>query len=841
MKKDIKEELIVKSPLDDLIQQRYGDYAKYIIQDRALPDARDGLKPVQRRILYAMYHDGNTYDKAFRKCAKTVGLVIGNYHPHGDSSVYEAMVRMSQQWKMNHPLVDIHGNNGSIDDDPAAAMRYTEARLAPLTEKLLEDIEKDTVVWAPNFDDTENEPTVLPAMYPNLLVNGSTGIAAGYATNIPPHNLKEIVNGTIYRINNPLCSIDEMMSFIKAPDFPTGGIVLGKDGIKSVFESGKGKIILRSKAVIEETKTCQQIIITEIPYEVVKVNLVKKLDDIRFNKDIDGILDVRDESGRNGLRIVIDISKDIDANNVLNYFYKNTELQINYNYNMIAIVQQRPKLLGLLDAIDAYISFGKQVIKDRSIFEFNKRAARDHILEGLIKAVSVMDEIVSIIRSSKDKADAKDRLIKRFDFSMEQAEAIVTLRLYRLTNTDVIELREEHELIIKEMAELKEIIDSETKLKNVFCNQLTDIANKYGHDRLTAIEDTYQEIQIDKTSMIANESIIVVLSKDGYIKRVSLRSYNSSEGIMPGLKQNDQLVGFIQTTTLDTLLAFTNTGEYVCLPLYQLKEYKWKDIGDHISNYCRCDNAAKFLSGCIISNFHTQAYVISVSKKGMIKRSLIEPYYMQRTSRASSAMNLDKDDSIVYCNIAYIEDSVLLITKEGYCNKYDVRDIPEVGVKAKGVRAVKLTSNDELAYCSIIHDSKSEAVFITEKFNAKRIKINDIQNTNRATKGNLIAKKNKSNPASIIYCLCGNLSDELEIYTSQKMSLLFKDITLMDAESRFSNSITNEEFYHSIGISEVKIIDFTEENLNNDNNEKVDNTTEIKEDGFHFEEMRLEV
>ena len=629
-------ENIQTSPLDDLISDRYGDYAKYIIQERALPDARDGLKPVQRRILYAMYKDGNTNDKPYRKSAKTVGLVIGNYHPHGDSSVYDAMVRLSQQWKINYPLIQMHGNNGSIDDDPAAAMRYTEARLAAISTELLTDIDKDTVTWAPNFDDTENEPTVLPAKFSNLLVNGCTGIAAGYATNIPPHNLNEIIDGTIYRINNENCSLEDLMKIVKGPDFPTGGIIQGIQGIKEAFTTGKGRVVVRSKTSIETDKNgTKHIIVTEIPYEVIKCNIVKKIDDIRFSKTIDGITDVRDASDRNGLKIIIDVNKDADANNILNYLFKNTDLQIYYNYNMVAIVNNRPMYLGLSQALDSYIEYYKDFVLKRTKFELAKREKRCHILEGLIKAVSVLDEVIQIIRTSFNKENAKENLIKRFSFTDEQAEAIVILRLYRLTNTDVLELQDEYDQLLKELNELKLIIDDPKELDKVLVNELTEVKNKYGHERLSVIENEIQEIKIDKVRMIASERVVLTLSRDGYIKRVSLRSYNSSEGTITGLKQSDQLIGYIQADTEDTLIAFTESGEYVCLPIYQIEEGKWKDIGTHISKYVKVNNSEKFISGFVVKDFNTYCWFITLSDSGMIKKTDVSQWQLQRTGKSS--------------------------------------------------------------------------------------------------------------------------------------------------------------------------------------------------------------
>ena len=806
-------ENIQTSPLDDLISDRYGDYAKYIIQERVLPDARDGLKPVQRRILYAMYKDGNTNDKPYRKSAKTVGLVIGNYHPHGDSSVYDAMVRLSQQWKINYPLIQMHGNNGSIDDDPAAAMRYTEARLAAISTELLTDIDKDTVTWAPNFDDTENEPTVLPAKFPNLLVNGCTGIAAGYATNIPPHNLNEIIDGTIYRINNENCSLEDLMKIVKGPDFPTGGIIQGIQGIKEAFTTGKGRVVVRSKTNIETDKNgTKHIIVTEIPYEVIKCNIVKKIDDIRFSKTIDGITDVRDASDRNGLKIIIDVNKDADANNILNYLFKNTDLQIYYNYNMVAIVNNRPMYLGLSQALDSYIEYYKDFVLKRTKFELAKREKRCHILEGLIKAVSVLDEVIQIIRTSFNKENAKENLIKRFSFTDEQAEAIVILRLYRLTNTDVLELQDEYDQLLKELNELKLIIDDPKELDKVLVNELTEVKNKYGHERLSVIENEIQEIKIDKVRMIASERVVLTLSRDGYIKRVSLRSYNSSEGTITGLKQSDQLIGYIQADTEDTLIAFTESGEYVCLPIYQIEEGKWKDIGTHISKYVKVNNSEKFISGFVVKDFNTYCWFITLSDSGMIKKTDVSQWQLQRTGKSSIAMNITDKEKIVAALLAYDNSEVNIVTRNGYNLRYSINEIPNVSPKAKGVKAVKLYEDDKAVSMSIIDDTKSEMVYITEKGNYKRIKISDISVTTRATKGLLIAKRNKSNPANLKLCLSASLNDDLNLMNEEKVfDMKAKEINLLNADARFSLASLGEGWYHFNGLQEVKIIDIPEE------------------------------
>ena len=682
---------IIETPLEEIMGDRFGSYSKYIIQDRALPDARDGLKPVQRRILYAMYTDGNRFDKGYRTSAKTVGLVIGNYHPHGDTSVYDAMVRMSQDWKIRSPQIDMQGNNGSIDDDPAAAMRYTEARLSKISEYLLMDIEKDTVSWSLNFDDTDYEPTVLPARYPNLLVNGITGIAAGYATNIPPHNLGEVIDAVIYRIQFPDSSVEELMEYVQGPDFPTGGIVQGKQGIIDAFTTGRGKIMVRSKTEIVQAKTCQQIIITEIPYEVVKSNMVKKIDDVRLNKKIDGIMDVRDESDRNGLRVVVDIKKDADAKLILNYLFKNTDLQVSYNYNVIAIVNKRPMQMGLAQMLDAFIAHREEVVVRRCQFDLKKKQQRCHILDGLIQAISVLDEVIALIRSSKDKADSKNRLMERFSFTEVQAEAIVTMRLYRLSNTDVTQLKEEHDTLGREIQELKEILANDKLLKRLIIKECKEVKKEFPTQRLTRIEAEIEEIVIDKVSMIASEQVMFTLSKDGYAKRVSLRSYNAANDAATGVKEGDRLIGSCEVNTLDHILFFTNRGTYGYLNVYEAEEAKWKDIGSHINNAIRISGEEKLTDAYVLKSFATHAYIITVTKNGMIKKTAVHEYEVSRNNKTMVNMKLADQDEAIASLLAYEGDEILLCSKNGYMTRYPISLIPMTAPKSKGVKAILYT------------------------------------------------------------------------------------------------------------------------------------------------------
>ena len=795
--------------LEDIMSDRFGRYAKYIIQERALPDARDGLKPVQRRILYAMYHDGNTWDHPYRKSAKTVGLVIGNYHPHGDTSVYDAMVRMSQDWKVRLPLIDMHGNNGSIDDDPAAAMRYTEVRLAKVTQVMEDDLDKDTVEMAPNFDDTENEPTVLPVPFPVMLVNGATGIAAGYATNMPPHNMKEVIDATIYRIQNPTCSLDEVMQLIPGPDFPTGAIVQGKQGIVDAFTTGKGRIVVRAKTEVVDAKTCKQILVTEIPYEVIKSELVKQMDEIRISKEIDGILDVRDESDRNGLRIVIDVRKDANIDLILNYFYKNTDLQIYYNYNNVAIIDQRPVQVGLLGLLDAFIEFRKDVVLRRSRYELKRMEDRCHIIEGLMKAVSILDEIIAEIRASKDKSDAKKRISQLFGFDEIQAEAIVSLRLYRLSNTDIMDLREEFAHLVNQIEETKAIIENEKILKSVISKELRTVKEAYGDDRKTKIEDQVSEIVIDRTSMIQSEKVVVTVSRDGYVKRVSMRSFTASEGTVTGKKEGDELIGSIPCDTLDTLLLFTSKGNYAYLPVWQIEEAKWKDNGMHLNKVIRIDGDDKIQNVILVNNFDTYAWIITIASNGLIKKTPVKDWMIQRNSRVTTAMNIASNAELSAAFVCYEGQDVVLVSKDGYAAKYALTDIPSTGVKSKGVKGLNLAKGDILTSGCAVNKDTTALFFMTKSGNMKRVKLSDIQEGNRPVKGSLIAKKVKSNPQEIIYVNVISSYDVLHFFNGKEdVELKASDIPLKATDSLFASPLELKgEWYKQKEIEECRIMD----------------------------------
>lgn len=785
-KKQTIEEHILHDNLEDIMSDRFARYSKYIIQERALPDARDGLKPVQRRILYAMYEDGNTFNKPYRKSAKTVGNVIGNYHPHGDSSVYEAMVRLSQNWKITNPLVDMQGNNGSIDDDPAAAMRYTEARLSEISSYLLEDIDKDTVEWAPNFSDEKLEPTVLPARYPNLLTNGITGIASGYATNIPPHNLNEVVDACIYRIQHANCTLEELMQFVKGPDFPTGGIVMGLDGIKQAFQTGRGKVMVRSKVRIEQTRTIQQIVIYEIPYDVVKSQMVKKIDEIRLNKKIDGLLDVRDESDRTGLRVVIDVKKDIDTEQILNYLYKNTDLQVSYNYNMIAIVDKAPVQMSLADSLDAFIKHREDVVLKRSKFDYEQKSKRAHIVDGLIRAVSIMDEIIHLIRQSKNKADAKKNLIERFDFSEQQAEAIVTMRLYRLTNTDVKELKQEQSLLKKEMKRLHAILTDVNTLHQVLIEELEEINAKIHTPRLSEIQAKVQEIVIDKRAMVADEMVMVPITRDGYIKKVSMRSYNASNTDPTGMKDSDSVLAYGSCSTLDTLLFFTNRGTYGYLPVYEIEEGKWKDLGSHLGNYIKMDSNEKIIQAYFLRSFNPNVQVIMASQFGMIKRSRLSDFEVSRNNKSMVCMKIGSMDQVVSVTLSYSpEDSIAVVSQQGYALQYSAQEVAMMTLRTKGVKAMNLGKEDCIADVTILQADK-QVLLVGDKAQMKRLKVEEIAQLKRPAKGNRLYKWVKSNPVYVKSIYAVEANQGFDLMSEDPIHFESKDISLMNASATFS-------------------------------------------------------
>ena len=741
-------EKIFDYTLEDIMGERFGSYSKYIIQDRAIPDARDGLKPVQRRILYSMHKEKNTYDKGYRKSAKTVGDVIGNYHPHGDTSIYDAMVRMSQAWKTRLPYIDMHGNNGSIDGDSPAAYRYTEARLSKIANEMLRDIEKDTVEFAPNFDDTTLEPTVLPARFPALLVYGSQGISAGYATNIPPHNLGEVIDATIHRIDNPNCQLDTLMKFVKGPDFPTGGIVEGYDGIRQAFETGKGRIIVKCRYTIEKDKSTPQIIITEIPFEVNKAQMVKKIDDIRIDKKVDGIVEVRDESAAD-VRIVIDLKKTANIDLIINYLLKNTDMQISYNYNMVSIVNRRPKLIGLKEALDAFIAHQKEVVTRRTKFDLDHAKARYHIVEGLIKCISILDEVIKVIRTSKNKSDAKDNLVKEFAFSIEQAEAIVTLQLYRLTNTDVVALEEELQDLQKKISIWEQILNNEAALKHVMKKELQNIKKEYVTPRLTDIKDEITEIVIDEKAMIPDEEVVVLVTKDGYIKRTSFRSYSASNFEDLTIKENDYILSLTKMSTKEVLLAFTNFGNFLYIPVHIIPDLKWKDMPKHVSNIITLDAGEEIVSVIPAYDFKGEYDIILTTEQGMIKRTKLKEFKSTRYTKPINCMKLKEKDKLLSA-IKCLKPYVFISTDKGYGIAYSVDEIPVVGLKASGVKAIVLKGDNIISANNFSYEKDEYLTIITDKGTGKRIRLKEFPPMTRPRRGLQIIREVKNNPYKVI-------------------------------------------------------------------------------------------
>lgn len=799
--------------LEEVMGDRFGRYSKYIIQERALPDIRDGLKPVQRRILFAMNKDGNTYDKGFRKSAKSVGNIMGNYHPHGDSSIYEAMVRMSQDWKLREVLIEMHGNNGSMDGDPPAAMRYTEARLSELSGEMLKDIEKDTVDLVWNFDDTEKEPTVLPAKYPNLLVNGSTGISAGYATEIPTHNLDEVISGTIYLIDHPNASLEKLMEFIPGPDFPTGGILQGKEELKKAYESGRGKVILRSQTRIEDMKgNKQQIVITEIPYEVNKATLVKKMDEVRLNKKVEGIAEVRDESDRTGLRIVVELKKDVNAEGILNYLFKNTELQINYNFNMVAIDEMRPQQVGLKRILESYIEHRKDVVLKRSRYELDKAQKRQHIVDGLIKALSILDKVIATIRGSKDKKDAKNNLVIHHGFTEEQAEAIVTLQLYRLTNTDITQLQKEAKDLQEYIAERIKILNNESELLKVIKKELREVKKKYGNPRLTKIQDKIEEIKIETEVLVAQEDVVVAITHDGYIKRSSLRSYSASKPNELGMKDGDAVLFTQQVNTLDHLLIVTNRGNMIYRPVHELPDLKWKDIGEHISQtMMNLSMDESILAVFTYKELDPQKNFVMITKKGLIKQTRMTEFEPWRTykSRPLSVVKFkDAQDELINCFLVTQDDAmdVFLVSNRGFGLRYPLAEVPVIGPKAAGVKSMNLKDDDEVAGGLLVYsEGDTPIVIVTQRGAVKRMLAQELNQLGRAKRGLMVLRELKKNPHRIVYMGSGeNRQLIVQNQKGQQVEINTNDYPVSDRTSNGSFVMDEKQGGTIIEVQEIK-------------------------------------
>ncbi|HFU4204056.1 TPA: DNA topoisomerase IV subunit A [Streptococcus suis] len=806
--------------LEDIMGERFGRYSKYIIQERALPDIRDGLKPVQRRILYSMNKDGNTFDKGYRKSAKSVGNIMGNFHPHGDSSIYDAMVRMSQDWKNREILVEMHGNNGSMDGDPPAAMRYTEARLSEMAGYLLADIEKKTVPFAWNFDDTEKEPTVLPAAFPNLLVNGATGISAGYATDIPPHNLAEVIDAVVYMIDHPTAKLEKLMEFLPGPDFPTGAIIQGADEIKKAYETGKGRVVVRSRCEIEQLKAGKkQIVITEIPYEVNKAVLVKKIDDVRVNNKVPGIAEVRDESDRTGLRIAIELKKDSDEQTILNYLYKYTDLQINYNFNMVAIDNFTPRQVGLQKILSSYIAHRREIIIARSKFDKEKAEKRLHIVEGLIRVISILDEVIALIRASENKADAKENLKISYDFSEEQAEAIVTLQLYRLTNTDIVTLENEEAALREQIQTLAAIIGDERTMFNLMKKELREVKKQFGNPRLSELQDQAETIEIDTASLIVEEETFVSVTKAGYIKRTSPRSFNASTLEEMGKRDDDQLIFLQNAKTTQHLLLFTNLGNVIYRPVHELTDIRWKDIGEHLSQtLMNFDTNEEIIFAELVENFDEGTY-FAVTKYGQIKRVERKEFTPWRTYKSKStkyAKLKDTEDVVVTVSPVVLDD-IMLITEKGYALRFNIEEVPVIGAKAAGVKAVNLKDEDVVVAAFI--SNTSSVYLLTQRGSLKRMATDGIPVTSRAKRGLQVLRELKAKPHRVFaagyvltdqgdFDLFSTASEEENtsqiLHVQSKTGKLYEvDVTQLSLSERTSNgsfisdTISDEEVFRA--------------------------------------------
>lgn len=749
--------------MEEIMGSRFATYAKYVIQDRAIPDARDGLKPVQRRIIYAMYKDGNIFSRPTRKCAHTVGQVMGKYHPHGDSSIYEALVRMSQSWKVNNALITFQGNNGSIDGDGPAAYRYTEAKLSQIAEEMIRDIDKNTVDMALTFDDTEFEPTVLPSRFPNLLVNGTEGIAVGMATEIPTHNLKEVIDAVIYRINHVRVEPQDLLQFIPGPDFPGGGKIIRSKGLQDIYLEGRGRIEILAKTEVVNTEKEKKIIVTEIPYKSVKIDIVHEIDMLRHNNVLPGIAEVRDESDREGLRVVIDVKKEANIDVIHQYLLTKSGLHANYSANMVAIVNGSPKTMNILDFIDCFIEHQVNVITRRSDYDLAKAESRLHIVNGLIKAVSIVDQIVAVIRSSKDKQDSKLNLQNQFGFTEAQSEAIVMLQLYKLSNTDITTLENEKKSLEENIEFLHGILEDRSKLNRLLISDLREISRKYGLPRKTELVDKGENTQIDKRDLISKELVKLAVTRDGYIKRSSLKSYRSSgDNPLPGMKSGDVLIYAGEAYTTDFLICFTNAGNFLYIPVHQITENKWKDEGRHINYLINLNPNEKIVRAYVVEEFRPDIYFAIVSQNGQIKRLPLSDFQVIRYSKPLVCIKLLQDDQVADVTVTDGDSNLVLFSSDGNSVMFNENELPTSGMRSGGVKSfAKLGSAkivNLLAYPR--ENSRGKVVLITDK---ACIRIYDVEKTNlvqRLGKTSQVFRSFKSDIHELVYAFKLNKEEE---------------------------------------------------------------------------------
>ena len=866
---DLVEENYVENisvqPMEDVMGDRYATYAKYVIQDRAIPDVRDGLKPVQRRIIFTMFRNNNVFNKPTRKCAHTVGAVMGTFHPHGDTSIYEALARMSQDWKIRYSLIDFQGNNGSIDGDSPAAYRYTESRLSEISNELIREIDKKTVDMQLNFDDTEFEPTILPARFPNLFANGTEGIAVGMATEIPPHNLKEIIDAVIYRIGHKTATVEDLMQFVLGPDFPGGGIIYESEGLKNIYLTGRGRIEIASKEEIVQNKDNQQIVITEIPYKTQKNQLVFEIDKIIHSKAVDGLLEVRDESDWKGIRIVIDCKKDAKVDLLLQYLNNKTGLVSSYSTNMVAIVDGRPKTLNLLTYVDAYINHQVDVVTRRSRFDLDKFQARLHIVEGLIQASLNINEVVEIIKKSKDKADSKVNLMNRYGFSNEQAEAIVTMPLYKLSHTDEVTLENEKVQLLKDIETLKGILEDESKLNRVLVRELKAIADKYGDERRTAIQEKEEIAPIDKRELIAKDDVMVALTRDGYVKRSTLKSYRSSgDNPLPGLKDGDELIaqGLINTT--DYLICFTNQGNYICIPVHKLPENRWKDEGGHINTFSTLNPGEKIIKGIAVSDFRNDIYLGILTKFGQIKRMPLNMIEQGKRTRPIRNMRLLNGDEVSDIQILSGNSNLLVLTSNGNVTYFNENELSVLSSKAGGVKSVAgLGKNNAVALIAFDEEEKNKVILFTDKGHYRIFDNAHVNLTARLGKVQTVMPCFKSDVHHVVSAFkLINKADLLKINlfmsTNEYFEFELTDFYLTDLAKYAKKNIdipnkttvdsvidTNIEIInkktvsHPIAIKEKPIQTLENEGEVDEENDEIESVPEVKEEKEGFEQISI--
>ncbi len=728
--------------LKKTMENSYIDYAMSVIASRALPDVRDGLKPVQRRVLYSMIELNNGPDKPHRKSARIVGDTMGKYHPHGDSSIYGALVNMAQEWSTRYPLVDGHGNFGSVDGDGAAAMRYTEARLSKISMELLADINKDTVDFAPNFDETEKEPVVLPSRYPNLLVNGTSGIAVGMATNIPPHNLREVINAVVKIIDNQVeedreTDIDEILQIVKGPDFPTGGVMLGTKGAEEAYRTGRGKVRVRAVTNMETLPNGRtRIIVTELPYMVNKANLVLKIAELHKNKKIDGLVDLRDESSREGMRVVIELRKDVNANIVLNQLYKHTQLQDTFGVIMLALVNNEPKVMNLLDMLTHYLNHQKEVVTRRTKYDLRKAEERDHILQGLLIALDNIDEVINIIRSSQNTQIAKERLMERFGLSEVQSQAIVDMRLRALTGLEREKLENEHEELVKKIAELKAILADEKLLLGVIKTEITQISEKYGDDRRTKIG--FDEYDISMEDMIPNENTVVAMTNLGYIKRMTVDNFKAQNRGGKGIKgmqtiEDDFIEDLLMTTTHNYIMFFTNLGRVYRLKAYEIPEAGRTARGTAIINLLQLSPGEKISAIIPIKDYEEERNLFMVTKNGIVKKTSLKEYSNVRKN-GLIAINLREDDELIEVKTTDKDTDIFLVTKQGMCIRFKETDVRKTGRSSIGVIGMNLNLDDEIVGMQLDHQGDS-LLIVSENGMGKRTYLDEFHVQNRGGKG----------------------------------------------------------------------------------------------------------